>query len=195
MQRIPVNQLVDALTNIPDADFVCDTVHSFLLENPVEFGSLQKYLHWSPEFYTRNLIYKDDRFEMMAVCWEKGQASRIHNHSEQRCWMTVPWGRLKGQNFAVDEIDPSKGFCKLRETDSFELSESLAAKVELEEPIHQIMNPEEFDGRAVSVHIYSKPFDRCISYCRDTDTFKEVKLYYTSIDGKLCDGVSLSESN
>jgi hypothetical protein len=77
----------------------------------------------------------------------------------------------------------------------FELSESLAAKVELEEPIHQILNPEEFDGRAVSIHIYSKPFDRCISYCRETDTFKEVNLYYTSIDGKLCDGVSLSESN
>jgi predicted metal-dependent enzyme (double-stranded beta helix superfamily) len=97
MQKIPVNQLVDGLTRIPDADFVCDTVHSFLSENPVEFGSIQKYLHWSQDFYTRNLIYKDDRFEMMAVCWEKGQASRIHNHSEQRCWMTVPWGRLKGK--------------------------------------------------------------------------------------------------
>lgn len=195
MQKIPVNQLVDGLTRIPDADFVCDTVHSFLMENPVAFGSIQKYLHWSSDFYTRNLIYKDDRFEMMAVCWEKGQESRIHNHSEQRCWMTVPMGRLKGQNFAVDEIDPSQGFCKLRETDSFELSESLAAKVELEEPIHQILNPKEFDGRAVSIHIYSKPFDRCISYCRETDTFKEVNLYYTSIDGKLCDGVTLSESN
>jgi len=195
MQKVSVDKLISGLRSVSDDDWTCEGVYKFLGENPVEVDSIVKYFHFKPEWYTRNLIYKDDRFEMMAVCWEKGQASRIHNHSEQRCWMTVPWGRLKGQNFAVDEIDPSKGFCKLRETDSFELSESLAAKVELEEPIHQIMNPEEFDGRAVSVHIYSKPFDRCISYCRDTDTFKEVKLYYTSIDGKLCDGVSLSESN
>ena len=195
MHKVTVNQLVDGLTKISDANFVCETVYSYLAENPVAFDSIQKYLHWSPDFYTRNLIYKDYRFEMMAICWEKGQVSRIHNHSEQRCWMTVPMGRLKGQNFAVDEIDESKGFCRLRETDSFELSESLAAKVELEEPIHQILNLPEYDERAVSIHVYSKPYDRCLSYCRDTSTFKEVELFYTSIDGSLCDGVSLSESN
>jgi hypothetical protein len=100
--------------------------------------------------------------------------------------MTVPVGRLKGQNFAIEAIDESNGYCKLRETDAFELSDCLAAKVELEEPIHQILNT--FDDRAISIHIYSKPFDRCLSYCRDTDTYKEVQLYYTSIDGKLCDG-------
>lgn len=100
--------------------------------------------------------------------------------------MTVPVGRLRGQNFAVDEIDEARAYCKLRETDSFELSDCLAAKVELEEPIHQVLNLPEFDERAVSLHIYSKPYDRCLSYCRDTDTFKEVKLFYTSIDGRLC---------
>ncbi len=105
--------------------------------------------------------------------------------------MTVPVGRLKGQNFAVEAMDESTGFCKLRETDSFELAECLAAKVELEEPIHQILNLAEYDERAISIHIYSKPYDRCLSYCRDTDTFKEVQLYYTSVDGKLCEGVLL----
>ena len=49
----------------------------------------------------------------------------------------------------------------------------------------------EYDERAVSIHIYSKPYDRCISYCRDTNTYKEVELFYTSIDGKLCDGIHL----
>ncbi|HMS10797.1 MAG TPA: hypothetical protein PKE66_15035, partial [Pyrinomonadaceae bacterium] len=106
-------------------------------------------------------------------------------------WMTVPIGRLKGQNFAVEAIDEATGFCKLRETDSFELAECLAAKVELEEPIHQILNLAEFDERAVSIHIYSKPFDTCISYCTDTDTFKTVKLAYSSIDGELCSGIQL----
>jgi hypothetical protein len=71
------------------------------------------------------------------------------------------------------------------------LSECLAAKVELEEPIHQILNLPEFESRAVSLHIYSKPFDSCLSYCRDSDTFKEVPLFYTSVGGKLCDGIKL----
>ncbi len=191
MNRVTVDRLIQGLRAIPDESFVCDYVYDFLGHNPVDAGSIEKFLFWSPSFYTRNLIYKDERFEMMAICWEPGQVSRVHNHYDQRCWMMVPIGRLKGQNFAVDAIDEASGHCKLRETDAFELSECLAAKVELEEPIHQVLNLAEFNERAVSIHIYSKPYDRCLSYCRDTDTYKEVKLYYTSIDGKLCDGVSL----
>lgn len=190
MRKVSLEQLVSGLCEIPEHQFVTDNVYDFLSANPVELDSAMKYLFWNPGFYTRNLVYKDERFEMMAVCWEPGQASRIHNHSDQNCWMTVPVGRLKGQNFAVESLDEASGHCKLRETESFELADCLAAKVELEEPIHQILNT--FDDRAVSIHIYSKPFDRCLSYCRETDTFKEVQLYYTSVDGKLCDNAGPS---
>jgi cysteine dioxygenase len=190
---LDVLKLADGLRSIPDELFDCQYVYDYLADSPVDIDSVSKFCFWSPDFYTRNLVYKDERFEMMAICWEPGQMSRVHNHADQRCWMTVPRGRLKGQNFAIDEFDAEKGHCKLRETDSFELSDCLTAKVELEEPIHQILNLG--DERAVSIHIYSKPFNRCISYCRDTDTFKEVSLYYTSIDGKLCDGVKLSAAD
>lgn len=191
MTTVKVDTLISGLKSIADSEFTCDNVYQFLGDNPVEVDSITKYFHWSPDFYTRNLIYKDDRFEIMAICWEVGQVSRVHNHSDQKCWMTVPIGRLKGQNFAVEELDESRGHCRLRETDSFELSDCLAAKVELEEPIHQILNLTEYNARAVSLHIYSKPYESCLSYCRDTDTFKEVQLCYTSIDGKLCDNVKL----
>ena len=191
MQNYAIDIVISGLRSINDDDFTCDNVYQFLTDTPIEVDSIIKYFHWSTEFYTRNLIYKDDRFEAMAICWEKGQVSRIHNHSDQKCWMTVPVGRLQGQNFAVAEIDESRGHCKLIETDNFELADCLAAKVELEQPVHQILNLAEYDQRAVSVHIYSKPYDRCLSYCRDTDTFKEVPLFYTSIGGKLCDSVKL----
>jgi cysteine dioxygenase len=191
MNRVSIDNLVRGLREIPDERFVCEPVYDYLSATPVDVESIQKYLFWSSNFYTRNLIYKDERFEMMAICWEPGQVSRVHNHCEQRCWMTVPIGRLKGQNFAVEEIDESRGYCKLKETDAFELADCLTAKVELEQPIHQILNLPEYADRAVSIHIYSKPYDHCISYCRDTDTYKDVKLFYTSVDGKLCDGVKL----
>jgi cysteine dioxygenase len=106
-----VRTIIDGLRSIPDDDFTCDHVYDFLAATPVDVDSISGYFHWSPSFYTRNLIYKDDRFEMMAICWEKGQVSRIHNHSEQRCWMTVPVGKLQGQNFAIAEIDESSGHC------------------------------------------------------------------------------------
>ncbi len=186
-----IERIISGLCRISDSDFTCDNVYQFLGENPVSVDSIEPFFFWSEKYYTRNLIYKDERFELMAVCWESGQASAVHNHADQKCWMSVPLGKLRGQNFSVLEIDEETGFCKLKETDRFDLSDCLAAKVELEEPIHQILNLPEFNERAVSLHIYSKPFNRCLSYCLETDKFTEVPLYYTSVKGNLCDGVEL----
>jgi predicted metal-dependent enzyme (double-stranded beta helix superfamily) len=188
---IPINKIIDGLVSIPDEQFTCDDVYQFLADHPVDVDTISPFFYWSEKFYTRNLIYKDARFEMMAICWESGQVSKIHNHADQKCWMTVPVGKLHGQNFAVAEMDEGKGYCKLSETNNFDLSDCLAAKVDLEEPIHQILNLTEYNERAVSLHIYSKPFDKCLSYCRDTDTFKLVPLFYTSVNGRLCDGIDL----
>lgn len=191
MKTVKIENLIEGLREIPDEQFVCDGIYQFLADHPIDVDSIAPYFFWSERFYTRNLIYKDERFELMTLCWERGQASRVHNHADQMCWMTVPVGKLRGQNFRVLDIDEKEGRCRLEETDRFDLADCLAAKVELEEPIHQILNLSEFDERAVSVHIYSKPFNRCLCYCRDTDTFKEVSLAYTSIRGELCDGIKL----
>ncbi len=191
MKTVKVENLIEGLCAIPDAEFTCDNVYQFLAGNPVDVDSIVPYFHWSEKFYTRNLIFKNERFEMMAICWNKGQVSKVHNHADQMCWMTVPVGKLRGQNFRAVEIDEAKNFCRLEETNKFDLSDCLTAKVELEEPIHQILNLPEFESRAVSLHIYSKPFNRCLCYCRDTDTFKEVSLAYTSIGGKLCPSIEL----
>lgn len=191
MKTVKINDLVGELCQISDEEFKCDNVYQFLSENPVDMDSLSSYIFWSRNFYTRNLIHKDERFELMVICWEKGQVSKIHNHADQMCWMMVPQGKLRGQNFRAVEINEETGFCKLEETDRFDLSDCLAAKVELEEPIHQILNLPEFDERAVSIHIYSKPFNKCLTYCRDTDRFSEVSLSYASIGGRLCEGFTL----
>ena len=160
---VAINKIIDGLVSIPDEQFTCDDVYQFLAGHPVDVDTISPFFHWSEKFYTRNLIYKDARFEMMAICWERGQVSKIHNHADQKCWMTVPVGKLHGQNFAVAAMDESKGYCKLSETNNFDLSDCLAAKVDLEEPIHQILNLTEYNERAVSLHIYSKPFDKCLS--------------------------------
>ncbi|MEZ5346984.1 MAG: cysteine dioxygenase family protein [Pyrinomonadaceae bacterium] len=191
MKTIKIDKLIEGLCDIPDSDFHCDPVYQFLADNPIDIDSISRYFFWSERFYTRNLIFKDHRFELMALCWEKGQSSRIHNHANQMCWMTVPFGKLRGQNFRVVDIVESQGYCKLEKTDRFDLSDCLASKVELEEPVHQILNLPEFDDRAVSLHIYSKPFDTCLSYCAETDRFSEVSLNYTSIDGVLCSDIVL----
>jgi cysteine dioxygenase len=53
------------------------------------------------------------------------------------------------------------------------------------EPVHEVMNLAEFNQRAVSIHIYSKPFDTCEVYYLDKDAYADVPLFFTSEYGKL----------
>ncbi len=188
---LTIEKFVEELCCISDRDFTCENIWRFLDENSVGADSLEKYLHWSSKCYTRNLIFKNDLFELMAICWDVGQQSRVHNHSEQKCWMSMPIGTLQIKNFKTLELDEDRKRCLLEETDSFNIHSKLPASVNLEEPIHQVLNLAEFNQRAVSLHIYSKPFDKCLAYCLETNQFSLVPLFYTSIDGKLCDNVEL----
>ncbi len=54
-----------------------------------------------------------------------------------------------------------------------------------ENGIHRVSNP--FDERAVSLHVYSRPYDTCIAYDPAVRTAREMRLYYHSVGGKLVD--------
>jgi len=183
---VTVDQFVEGLCAIPDEDFRIGHVYDFIQSHPVDAESLTKYFYFTRNHYTRNLIFKNDLFELLAICWEAGQVSQIHNHHNQNCWMTIPVGKLRVQNFRVLEQEEATGYCRLEPTTAFDIHRSMPAEVDPEEPVHQVLNLPEFGERAVSLHIYSRPFDRCLVYCFDTSEYREIPLHYTSKYGTLC---------
>jgi cysteine dioxygenase len=187
-EQLIISDWVKGLAAIPDRNFTLENVQDFILHHAVRPESLEKYLFFSKGSYTRNLIFKNDMFECMAICWEVGQFSRIHNHRDQNCWMSAPIGRLKVQNFRVEDRhseDEHCGKCNLVATDIYEMDAAHPAYVNPLEPVHQVLNLPEFNQRAVSIHVYSKPFDMCEVYYRDKGTYSDVPLHYTSEYGKL----------
>ena len=183
-----ITDWVKNLSDIPERDFTLGNVQDYILQHPVRPDSLDKYLYFSKGCYTRNLIFRNDVFECMAICWEIGQSSRIHNHRDQNCWMSAPIGRLKVQNFRVEDrtaADGRSGTCRLVPTEIYEMDAAHPAYVNPLEPVHQVLNLPEFNCRAVSIHVYSKPFDTCEVYLRDQGTYSDVPLHYTSEYGKL----------
>jgi cysteine dioxygenase len=152
----------------------------------IEPATLEAYLFFSKGNYTRNLIFKNDLFETMTICWDIGQVSRIHNHRDQNCWMAVPIGRLRVQNFRVETRDAAHGTCRLVATDAFDMDPDHPATVNPVEPVHQVLNLAEFDRRAVSIHVYSRPFTSCEIYLPDKGTYFDAPLHYTSEYGRLC---------
>jgi cysteine dioxygenase len=183
--RLVVEDWAKRLAEISERDFTLENVQDYIVRHAVDPDSLNKYLFFSKGCYTRNLIFKNRVFECMAICWEIGQASRIHNHKDQNCWMATPIGRLKIQNFRVENRDASHGTCRIVPTDIYEMDATHPAHVNPLEPVHQVLNLTEYNQRAVSIHVYSKPFDTCEVYLRDKGTYSDVPLHYTSEYGKL----------
>ena len=57
-----------------------------------------------------------------------------------------------------------------------------------QEPVHQVLNLPEWNERAVSLHIYSRPFSSCEIYSLEKGTYCDVPLHYTSEYGKQVEG-------
>ena len=156
--QLSISDWVKNLSAIPARDFSLENVQNFVIQNHVRPDSLEKYIFFSKGCYTRNLIFKNDLFECMTICWEVGQFSRIHNHRDQNCWMSAPIGRLKIQNFRVEDrhaVADHSGTCRLIPTDIYEMNAANPVYVNPLEPVHQVLNLPEFNQRAVSIHIYS----------------------------------------
>ncbi len=112
---LPIQDFVAELRKFPEPAFThIDQIIQFLQNTPVAPDTLTPYLTWDRQHYTRNLIDKTSLYELVAICWEIGQASSIHNHREQNCWMAVPIGRLRVENYRTISQDLEQGTCETR---------------------------------------------------------------------------------
>ena len=157
--------------------------------------ALGEYVWWRDSLYTRNLIYRDDLFEVMTICWSPGQRTAIHTHNGQLGWMTVAQGEVRTHEFRhtscnapenqnVVNIDCLGGATELHldRVGTVVCSEgSGMVTVDKLQTIHQIENAG--TTGCVSLHVYSKPFDSCIAFDLERQRCYRRSLSYFSKDG------------
>jgi cysteine dioxygenase len=184
-KQVPIQDFVLELRKYQEAAFTCtDEILKFLESMPVAPDTLTSYLTWDRQHYTRNLIDKTPLYELIAICWEVGQGSSVHNHRDQNCWMAVPVGRLLVENYRVISQNLEEGTCTLETAETLEMNPLCPCAVDPLEPVHRVYNPREFNQRAVSLHVYSRPFDTCVVYSPEQGTCGEIKLHYNTEYGR-----------
>ena len=182
---VSIERYVELLRELPaDAFEDVPRIEEFARLHPVDPATLERYLCWDAQHYTRNLIDHTDLYDLMAICWDIGQISSIHNHRGQNCWMSVPVGRLRVQNYRVISESVSEHRCEIVPTDAVDMTAEHPVGVNPEHPVHSVENRREFQQRAVSLHIYSRPFDSCVVYSDEQGTCGEIKLHFTTRYGE-----------
>ena len=164
-----------------------DEVTSYLAAIRVEPESLAPYLHFGDTHYTRNLIFKSDLFELLALGWGPGHRSWIHNHRGQHCWMAVTEGTLAVRNYRRLGCDQALRTVRLLPTSEYLIAPGSIAQVDPIEPVHAVWNPTGLGRRAVSLHVYSLPYDTCVSYDDAQGVCRDVTMFYTSEHGVRVD--------
>jgi cysteine dioxygenase len=184
---VSISDFVSELHKLPATAFD-DTqqILELMKAAPVAAETLTPYLTWDRQHYTRNLIDKTSLYELMAVCWEIGQTSSVHNHHDQNCWMAAPIGRLRVENFHLVAQDLKAGTCKLEPAETIEMNLRKPCAVNPLDPVHRVYNPHDLEQRAVSLHVYSRPFDQCLVYSHEQGTCGEIKLHYNTEYGQPC---------
>lgn len=148
----------------------------------------QAHSYLRPGGYTRNLVFKDGMYELLLLCWDAGEASPVHNHMDQNCWMAVLDGRMEEVQYACPEGPPC-GPLEPRRSLTFDAGQ--VAYISDEIGIH-LVRP--VDGSGVSLHLYSRPYDVCKVYDLETGEESLKTLTYDSIDGERCEAPVHSSS-
>lgn len=196
-KKTSVGEVVETLRSFEGEPITRDRVLGFLQETEIDRSSLDRYAHFRPDMYTRNLVYRDDQLEVMAVCWQPGQRTVIHTHNGQLGWMSVEQGALAVINYKwlacnaadnqnVSGIDCLAGATEL-DLDRREVQECFPGgpvnTVDKVQTIHQVV----VQGKepVVSVHVYSRPIDSCVAFDLERRSCYRRQLRYYSKYGDV----------
>jgi len=167
-----VDKLVETLKKSKSKDYV-----SLSKSLNIPTADLMKYAFWGDKGYTRNCIERTDDFELLLLCWNPGDATPIHCHGKQRCWVYQVSGQMEeviyikdGQNNIIPDMNRI-----LKSGDISYMDDSKG--------FHTLHNNS--DSKIMSLHLYAKPIDSCTYYKEDLDRFVSKDMNYYSYKGKL----------
>jgi len=129
--------------------------------------------------YTRNLIHRDARLAIVCLCWDAGASSPVHGHDGQRCWMAVAEGTLAVQSFAIVSGGRAPGPAVVRPRGRRERLRAGAIDArDPENDLHRVSSP---FGRAISLHVYAAPIERCLVFDLARGVCRETRLVYDTV--------------
>lgn len=190
--EISVDQFIAGLREIASELVTKRALLEYLDRFTIARDDLAAYIHWSREHQTRNLIFRNDIAELLLICWEPGQNTPIHTHNGQLGWMTVIEGRLAVESFHVrscasPENQEVVGIDCLAGASTVDLdyderriveASTPAVTVDKHRTTHRIVNVAEWQTRAISLHLYSRPIDSCVVFDLDANVCRRTDLSY-----------------
>lgn len=128
---------------------------------------------WSCKSYTRNCIVENEKFELVLLCWEKGQITPIHDHGGEECWVKIIEGEFRETIYKVDnfgELNMVKSTIS-KTGDITYMIDFIGC--------HRLENLS--NARSMSLHLYAKPIRNCNMFDESSGKFYKKELAYSTV--------------
>lgn len=167
----------DVLITSRDFENKRDKMIERLLPLKLDRLDWSKYFFFENSNYTRNAVIHNELFSLIILCWDKGASSAIHDHPCEGCWIVG----IEGSIEEIRYVQLNDG--KLKEENSFILNPGEMNWMHDSIGFHKVRNSSATE-KAVTLHIYSPPFQMCKGMKEDGQFwFCEPKFY--SINCKI----------
>jgi cysteine dioxygenase len=121
---------------------------------------LLPYLRWNQRHYTRTCVVRDDRFELLVVCFEPKQCTSIHDYDSEVAWIQPLMGDVIEERFRKLDDGALVAEAPVR---------SVVGKVgslTREDSIHRFSAPG--PGRTITLNLYAPPMSQWRVYDEGT---------------------------
>ncbi|CAL1530022.1 unnamed protein product [Lymnaea stagnalis] len=131
--------------------------------------------------YTRNHVFeKDGKFNVLILCWQPKQGSKIHGHQGSDCFLKVLQGEFKEEQFFMPEGEGCP--LQLKQEKIYTLNE--VNNMTDEKGLHRVTNNHD-SILAVSLHVYVPPFAECRWYEEHNGKENIAQMSYYSYRGEI----------
>ncbi len=181
MRVSDIPEMVRILRCMDPADYGPDTVGRLLAEVPFGVEAVKPYISFNPGSYTRNLVFKNDDFELAVLCWDTRSATPVHDHAGQRCWMTALEGAFDVENYTRVAGGRSEGFARLASLGTVRgLRRGEPDYRYGDNEVHRVSVSPSQQG-AISLHVYAKPLSSCLVYDVESLRCSRRRLGYDTV--------------
>ena len=140
-------------------------------------SDFKKFTHWKEDGYARNCVFKNDKFELILICWKGKDFTPVHCHNNQKCWVYMVSGEMVEVRFKQNEDGT------LTETKHLDITSGNLTYMDDSMGFHLLKNTSE--KKAMTLHLYMKPVESCNVFDDEENCFNEQELNFHTIDGQL----------
>jgi len=175
-----------------------DLVQKWMESYPGNKNDWRKFEKIDKYRYTRNLVDEGNgKFNLMLLAWGEGMGSSIHDHADSHCCMKILEGELKetmyewpkekdggdGDTSSGSENGGGEEGEGMKKKSARVLGRGSVAYINDSIGLHRVENASD-SCRAVSLHVYSPPFDECQSFDERSGRRNQVKVTFFSKFGE-----------